>query len=535
MMLKDESWMAFFSSRTLYKGYDYYLSDRVESVRKTKNGYEAVVDGSESYDVEIEIEDGCVTYMDCTCPYSADGNYCKHEAAVLYYIEEDIDGDACERNANDENDDIERIVSKMSDNDIRKLLVSLAKDDSDIRQMIYYHDDGVSPHLLEAVRADAVECIRRLNRAEYYEENRILNLLHEMENLLDGKISELLSKKRCAFEVFTLVSDLHEMLPWRELYDNGYDCASDTEDCFSLILADAYRMADEKDKEKIVREAHKRKAESHLYRNFLIYTVHDKEEAGKYLSELETIDYESFLAPIDEMISLMEILEYSEDRIISWMRDHLDNSRVCSLLPQRLYAAGLWQDAISTLHEIKEKYGFLYDGKTMLKKIYRDREMKDELKAMLLDEIRKSSRVELGDIKELRTLVSQSEWDSLCAEFKTLDFPGTLKPEFLDYINDYDTLMDYVENNPISYTSVSYCPKLLERFPARVIAVYEKNADYFASGMSNRNGYAYYASWLIKMSQTEEGMKKAQKKAAEIKAKYPRHRALHDELKKAGF
>ena len=61
-----------FARRILERGYDYYVSGRIQQVQKTAQGWNAVVHGTETYHVEITM-DGCnVTDMHCTCPYAAE-------------------------------------------------------------------------------------------------------------------------------------------------------------------------------------------------------------------------------------------------------------------------------------------------------------------------------------------------------------------------------------------------------------------------------------------------------------------------------
>lgn len=51
---------------------------------------EAVASGTENHGVEIELgRGGSSACMFCTCPYAAEGNTCKHMAAVLFVMEED--------------------------------------------------------------------------------------------------------------------------------------------------------------------------------------------------------------------------------------------------------------------------------------------------------------------------------------------------------------------------------------------------------------------------------------------------------------
>ena len=81
-------WKDLFRTHILERGLNYYEEGYVTSLEETSTGYTAVVEGTEDYDVEIEIRDDRVYDMTCTCPYAEEGNYCKHMAAVLYEIEE---------------------------------------------------------------------------------------------------------------------------------------------------------------------------------------------------------------------------------------------------------------------------------------------------------------------------------------------------------------------------------------------------------------------------------------------------------------
>ena len=48
----------------------------------------AVVSGSDDYEVSIYLSDGEIEDMYCDCPYASDGNNCKYMAAVLYLLED---------------------------------------------------------------------------------------------------------------------------------------------------------------------------------------------------------------------------------------------------------------------------------------------------------------------------------------------------------------------------------------------------------------------------------------------------------------
>jgi len=74
----------------LQRGVQYYKQGAVNYLEETgKNVWEAEVDGSETYCVEIKIKRGTeISKCDCDCPY--DDSICKHVVAVLFAIKNEI-------------------------------------------------------------------------------------------------------------------------------------------------------------------------------------------------------------------------------------------------------------------------------------------------------------------------------------------------------------------------------------------------------------------------------------------------------------
>jgi len=75
---------------TIFKrGYQYYKKGLVQEPVEISNGeYEAIVEGTEDYTVELTIKNGIVTEHVCSCPYDM-GPVCKHEVAVMFYLQKD--------------------------------------------------------------------------------------------------------------------------------------------------------------------------------------------------------------------------------------------------------------------------------------------------------------------------------------------------------------------------------------------------------------------------------------------------------------
>ncbi len=77
-------WKMLFAPHILSRGEEYYESELVEIEAMDEQSIEASVEGTDTYSVEIVLKNNRVVQMNCNCPYAADGNNCKHMAAVLF-------------------------------------------------------------------------------------------------------------------------------------------------------------------------------------------------------------------------------------------------------------------------------------------------------------------------------------------------------------------------------------------------------------------------------------------------------------------
>ena len=74
----------------LKRGLSYFKKGYVsEPVEISTNEYEATVQGTEDYIVQLEIENDVITQHVCDCPYDM-GPVCKHIVAVIFYLQQDI-------------------------------------------------------------------------------------------------------------------------------------------------------------------------------------------------------------------------------------------------------------------------------------------------------------------------------------------------------------------------------------------------------------------------------------------------------------
>ena len=72
----------------LERGHDYFTQGHVHDLLQTPAGWKAIVKGTKDYDVTLTGTDGLEAWI-CNCPHDH-GPVCKHVAAVLYAIQEQI-------------------------------------------------------------------------------------------------------------------------------------------------------------------------------------------------------------------------------------------------------------------------------------------------------------------------------------------------------------------------------------------------------------------------------------------------------------
>lgn len=73
----------------LNRGLQYFKKGRVHEPEEISPGeYEAVVEGTEDYTVQLTLKNGIIEEHVCDCPYDM-GPVCKHIAALLFYLQQD--------------------------------------------------------------------------------------------------------------------------------------------------------------------------------------------------------------------------------------------------------------------------------------------------------------------------------------------------------------------------------------------------------------------------------------------------------------
>ncbi|MEM1326691.1 MAG: SWIM zinc finger family protein [Bacteroidota bacterium] len=117
----------------LNRGRSYYGNEYIEEVLQVEKGeFEAVVLGSEEYNVFVKLDESQrIVESHCTCPYDW-GDVCKHEAAVYYYIR---DNRMYRDQISKEASDLMYKVDSMSVDELKTTLYNILKRHRALRQV----------------------------------------------------------------------------------------------------------------------------------------------------------------------------------------------------------------------------------------------------------------------------------------------------------------------------------------------------------------------------------------------------------------
>jgi len=125
--------------KILSRGYDYYDNGCVSSVEEiADNVYEAEVEGTDLYTVEVKLDDKeNIIYTECNCPYDM-GKYCKHQAAVFLALRDIKNKTSVCNNTvkKKKSPDIRKILSDRSKDELVDFLVFIASEYEEIKQRI---------------------------------------------------------------------------------------------------------------------------------------------------------------------------------------------------------------------------------------------------------------------------------------------------------------------------------------------------------------------------------------------------------------
>ena len=547
-----------FEKKILKRGYDYYLEDAVQDVTRDGNHYEALVYGTDIYEVEIDINnEGEIENMECECPYAI-GDNCKHMAAVLYYI---INDEIIEnKNIPKIKNSYENIINNIQESEIKEFVLQKLYEDkgfqNEFRSFFAQYFEKVPKNVYKRrIEQSIYHAIGRKGFIEYDETDMFSNLMddyiQEAQNLI--KHNEYQTP-------FWIASIILEQLPNLPIDDSdGATCY--VERLCVEVIEDILQNCKDKN---IIEEIF----------NWILNSIKNNTLEG-YSDELENIldkyyDDERYIKDrlkiiekridnlnededsyyydykIEDLIKtkvnlLQKIGE--EEKALEIIKENIEYTEIRKMLIDIEYKNGnldkveeLLKDGIKKA--VKENYhGTVTDFVDQLLELYISQKEFEKYKSLLKDALFKYSISKYKYYKKLKELYLEEEWkkerDSIIQELE--------KGKGYQYIDDLRKI--YIEEQYFDklYKSVIICPTyelmityeeyLKKHYENEILQVYEKIVDE-QSRYAIKKNYQYIRKILEHIKTLKNGKEFVRNKIEEYKTKYANRPLMMEELNK---
>lgn len=544
--MKLSNWKSWFAPHILKRGEAYYDEGLVTLEEICEEEITAVVEGSELYNVQIWLNDGRVVGMDCTCPYAADGNACKHMAAVLY---EANDTDLADAQARDEQSrkELEQAITKLSTEEAQKLLLELAKAYPDAGEFILLHTAKQLPESATAQWSRKLKDLenRYSDRSGFIDYDYAYTYTSKLEMLLNSTIPNMVEAGLLE-EAFHRVCDVYLAATSVEM--------DDSDGGLGMLIGCC-----EGHWESILEHADQNLC-SKMYQWFSVQCDEEpygfmepfmlqafQDEAGlkhnlSYIEKkIEASKDDSWQLPeyVRKKLRIMETLNAPQAEIDGVTRQFYRFPDVREYLIDRTLSEKRFEDAIALLEESKDIDKDAYRGVDRWCKrliaLYRELGREDALKKELLFFLTHCSQRDLEYVMALKELTDEDSWPEVRETLLRSPSIAAVANLLLESEELYDRLMENIRKTGSIFALDQFTDTLLPYYPDEILAM---NLDYLRREMKTANNRKHYYTLIQRLKTLKQypcGTLEAKKLADEWRTAYPRRSSMFDELKKAGF
>lgn len=541
-------WQSNFTRRILQRGRAYYEDGAVLHLDKTPEGYSGVVCGSDDYEVNLQVEDGQLLDMSCTCPYAEQGEACKHMAAVLYQItlgEPDLE------DAPEPEPTAAELVEALSEEQLRQFLRQLAEENEDIR----FRLATLSPQT-ELTLTQIQQQIEHLldtytDRDGFLDYEGAYDCCCALADLLEDVVPILVAQGQTSLAFQATYAALCK-LSEQEMDDSDGSFGVVREACLSY-WEDWCRNSPEMEQEIftflmdklrvgvnwMIKDVLEGFLSTHFHQSAML-----EEKWARHQSLLRQLEQEdkttsySYAHEVMNGLAILEELHRDEATLEAYRREHWSVSDIRRSVIDRAIREGDLSTAISVLQESKEldcDHVGLVDGYSeKLVALYEQLGDRSAAKAELEDSLFVRGKTDLALAQHLKQYCSAEDWADCCERLLSR-WRGAARCDLLREEERYDQLLEEVLRKGQLYYLDCYEDVLKPYAPERMRDSYIAVLRRSAKDSAGRSVYQEWVRYLKKLSGYPGGEAAARTLAAEWKETYRRRRAMIEELEKGGF
>lgn len=551
--MKVEGWKQLFAPHILERGMNYYESELVTVDSMDEQCIEATVEGTETYQVEIILHHGKVQDMACDCPYADDGNNCKHMAAVLFAAEDEATAgyspllNICDAEENTEDLDetaLEQAVSVLSPDRLRRMLVEAAKKHADVRVAILLSTQkAVPPEVKKRWERDLEEISRRASDWNgFIDYEHASDYTLDLSRYLDEAISPLL-ENRLIMDAFELVGLVYTEAMLQDMDDSNGGL------CFITSCCEEYWRelipAPEADQQEMFAwfEEELRFFEDEVGEELLwpvIFCFTDTRILSKVLTMLdrriEVAGEYALKGLAEQRVEIMKRLGASADEIEAYEMRFWKYPFIRKKELDRQEAEEQWDKALSLLQECevldREDTHLLAEYSERRIRLLKRSGQETEFLTALREYVFRFPQRDLSYVDMLKQSVPRDEWPELRAKLLAAPTLRFLRRALQMSEGMQEQVLEEIENSEFPSDILGYEKELRKLYPERVRDLLIKHFDIQMDRASSRSAYASIAHAVKSLYGYPKGRESAAALAAGWRAKYPRRRAMLEELNK---
>lgn len=523
------NWRTLFKPWILARGQEYFDCGQVVGLVEDGDIIRAEVSGSQAYRVEIQKTGERVSWMSCDCPYAASGENCKHMAAVLIALDEQMEQPRM---------DWQTALAQMPEVQVQELLRTLAEEDGTLQDRIVrmVSGPGDDPDRwrdeLEQIISDHADYHGRLDYGQAY------GCMVEIAEYLRECLPSLLMSGQVV-DAGKLVMTVYGIAFGQDMDDSDGGLSVVSEACREA-LSQILSLADTQQERKIFYLLHEFMEDSDWD-----YGSADLEDLILSLSwsrelqqkNLEWLDKNLDSWRMRQRAELMERMGASRAEVIAWWEQHRnDDGAYHPLL--RLYEEECLPKAIELVREKRKQdnttWSIINDTKTMLgllEKAGEQAEYEKELQYLVLE--LKCQETEF--VSRLKTITPPEKWPAVFEILLADAKYSSGRMRLYHFERMYTELFTELCQYPSFSDFLSYEQDLQQWDPERTLRLYTELLKQEMDRSCERMQYRHVATHLDKLIVYPGGQKAARELAAYWYVYHKNRPAMKDELKKAGY
>lgn len=524
------NWRKLFKPWILARGQEYFDCGQVVKLVEDGDIIRAEVSGSLAYRVEIQKTGERVSWMSCDCPHAAGGENCKHMAAVLIALDEQIVQPRM---------DWQTALEQMGENQLRELLHSLAMEDGTLQDRIVRMVSGPGDDPVQW--QDDLEQIIT-DYTDYHgwlDYDRAYDCMVEVAGYLEECLPALLIGGQVV-DAAKLVMTVYGAAWGQDMDDSNGGLTVVSERCREAMVK-ILSLADTQQERKIFCLLHEFLEDSDWS-----YGSDDLEDVILSLNwsrELQQKNLEYMDENLDswrmrQRAELMERMGASKVEVIAWWEQHRnDDGAYHPLL--RLYEEENLPKAIELVREKREwekntNWQITDYTKTLLRLLEKseDRaEYEKELRYLVLE--LKCQETEF--VSRLKKIIPVEQWPAVF-EILLGDAKRPVDRMQLYHLDGmYSELFAELSRYPYLGNFQSYEADLRKWDTDRTLTLYTEILKREMDRACDRKQYCYVVSHLSRLGTYPNGNEEAKSLAAYWYVYHKNRPAMKDELKKAGY